>query len=219
MIFIFNFKTYQESRGLNSMVLAEIAYNASKNSQHKIIICPQLTDIQKIIDKFPSTENFEVWAQHIDYMNGDKNTGFITLNTLKSIGVKGSLLNHAEHKVLELDISSYLDICKSFQICFCIPDTFFLSLIRQKFPTFAPTYIAYEPPSLIGGNISVSQTHPDEILNIVEQFTTYNILVGAGIKNSKDVHIASKFGAKGIILSSGFVLSLDKIKFIQDLIK
>ena len=215
MVLILNFKTYEESSGSKSIECARAAYEFSKNSSHTVIICAAITDIKELLGLFPQSDRFKIWSQHVDPNDGDKNTGFVTVKMLKEIGVSGSLVNHAEHKVNE--ISKYTTIDDNIDLCFCISDFFELTLALTKNPDFVPKYIAYEPPSLIGGNVSVSTASPYEIENIVEKFSNYEVLVGAGVKTKTDVQTALKIGAQGILISSGFVLAEDKFKFLQEL--
>ena len=68
-------------------------------------------------------------------------------------------------------------------------------------------WIAYEPPELIGGDVSVSKAQPGVIQRIVSILPKKKIVVGAGIKNVEDVKMAVKLGAKGILVSSAVVKS------------
>lgn len=216
MILILNFKTYRESLGANAIALAEAAYKFSQNYDGRVIICPQFVDLENVISKFPPTNNFEVWAQHVDFQKGDKQTGFIIADTLKALGVKGALLNHAEHKIESIE--NYSDISGTLEICYCVNDLLELSLMVHKNPDFKPLFIAYETPSLISGDLSVSSTHGRDIEEIVDKFPAYNILVGAGIKTADDVRLAEKYGAKGILMASGFVFSPNKEDYLKDLV-
>ncbi|MEI7603622.1 MAG: triose-phosphate isomerase [bacterium] len=214
---ILNFKTYDESLGIEALRCARSAYEFSLHSKNKIIICPQTVDLENVIQHYPQSDNFEIWSQHVDYQQGGANTGFLTLETLKKIGVRGSLINHAEHKIS--DIYKYNKIDDEINLCLCAADLLELKLDVQKNTEFTPKYIAYEPPSLIGGNVSVSQSHGDDIESIVDNFPSYDILVGAGVKTKKDVEMAIKYGAKGILIASGFVYAVDKSDFLQKLLE
>lgn len=216
MIVILNFKTYPESTGADALLCAEAAYKFSRNKKHKVIVCPQYIDIESIIAKYTQDEYFEVWAQHIDFGNGAQQTGYVPLDSLKKIGIKGSLLNHAEHKIA--DVGKYSQIDDQIPLCLCVSDTFELALDLNRNPDFTPKFVAYEPPGLIGGNISVSKSKPEVIENIVDKFSKYPILVGAGIKSNEDVQIAQKLGAKGILIASGFVLAVNKETFLEELL-
>lgn len=80
---------------------------------------------------------------------------------------------------------------------------------EEKLVKFKPDFLAYEPPALIGGEISVSQSQPAAISHFIEIAGKIPVIIGAGIKEKKDVEISLKLGAKGILVSSGVVLASD----------
>jgi len=77
-------------------------------------------------------------------------------------------------------------------------------------------YIAYEPPELIGGDISVSEAKPE----IIERITSKvdNLLVGAGIKKKEDVKRSLELGAKGILVASGVVKAKNPYKILEEFV-
>ena len=92
------------------------------------------------------------------------------------------------------------------------------SLIEaKKVAKLKPDYIAYEPPSLIGGKISVSTAKPDVIKKVVKAMKI-PILVGAGIHCNEDVKKSYELGAKGILVSSAIVKAKDPEKILKELI-
>jgi triosephosphate isomerase len=80
-----------------------------------------------------------------------------------------------------------------------------------------PTYLAYEPPALIGGTISVSTAKPAIIKKIVMRINFLPILVGAGIRQKSDVVKALKLGAKGVLVSAVVMTAVDPVKVLSDL--
>ncbi|MCL4406555.1 triose-phosphate isomerase [Candidatus Parvarchaeota archaeon] len=75
-----------------------------------------------------------------------------------------------------------------------------------------PTAIAYEPPELIGGDISVSSSKPEivkEFCDIVKSGSASLPLIGAGIKTPEDVKKSVELGAEGILVASGVMKSKD----------
>jgi triosephosphate isomerase (TIM) len=91
--------------------------------------------------------------------------------------------------------------------------------IISSFKVVKPDFIAVEPPELIGGEVSVSQAKPEIISKAVKMCNGVNILMGAGIKNNNDLKIALQYGAKGVLLSSHFVLAQNPEKFLTELIQ
>jgi len=88
-----------------------------------------------------------------------------------------------------------------------------------KFKKLKPDYLAYEPEELIGGDVSVSDTKPGIIKDIVEAVKPVKILVGAGIKTRKDIQKSIKLGAYGVLIASGVIKAEDKKKIIKELIE
>ena len=88
-----------------------------------------------------------------------------------------------------------------------------------KLKKLKPDFIAYEPPELIGGDISVSTARPKLITDSVKKAGKIPLLVGAGIKNTNDVKISIKLGAKGVFVASGIIKAKNKRKEILSLIK
>jgi len=217
MILILNFKNYPESTGIHAMNLSKVAHDfASYHPDIHVIICPQTVDLELILEKNNPLPNFQIWAQHVDFQMGEKNTGYLTAETLLQIGVTGSLLNHAEHKVE--DIKKYTEIDDKLDLCLCVSDLVESKIKMMYSPDFSPKYIAYEPPNLIGGNISVSQSNGHDIEQIVDFFPKNSILVGAGVKTGKDVKKSIGLGAKGVLIASGFVFASSPMEFLEMLI-
>ena len=87
------------------------------------------------------------------------------------------------------------------------------------FGTLAPDFIAVEPAELIGGDISISSAQPGLITKSVNAAGKVPLLIGAGIKNSKDVEIGIGLGAKGILVASGIVKDKNIDEAILDLLQ
>ncbi|MCD6502806.1 MAG: triose-phosphate isomerase, partial [Euryarchaeota archaeon] len=85
-----------------------------------------------------------------------------------------------------------------------------------------PTFIAIEPPELIGGDVSVTSAKPEIITRVVEGVSRINknvrILTGAGIKHKEDVKKAVDLGTDGVLLASGYIKAKDPKKFLTELV-
>ena len=55
----------------------------------------------------------QIYAQHVDYHEQGRGTGYITPESLVASGISGSLLNHSEHKVDIKDIKKSKDLLKA----------------------------------------------------------------------------------------------------------
>ena len=199
MIFV-NFKTYQNGTGEAALSLAKICRQVEKETTIKIIPVVQVADIFCL-----TREGFEVWTQHIDDIDFGPNTGQILPQSVIAAGAKGTLLNHSENKLPTQVIGSIVARCSKLGLKTLVCTE---SIEEAKeIIEFHPDLIAYEPPELIGGNISVSIAKPEIIRDFVNEIKEIPVLVGAGIQTTKDVQTAVKLGAVGILVSSGVVLA------------
>ena len=201
-IVIVNYKTYIEGTGYLAFKLSKSLEEIKKMTNIEIIVAPQYVDIPIIA----SHTNLEVFAQHFDPIQPGRNTGFVSIDSLISRGATGSLLNHSEHRLRIDTLEEGIKLAKKkhFKTVVCCNDP----LMALAVASFEPDYIAYEPPELIAGNVSVSEAKPEAITKIVRYLKkkySFKILVGAGIKKNEDVKIAMKLGCDGILISSGIV--------------
>lgn len=210
-----NFKTYKESSGANALRLAKIAEKASLKTGLNFIVCVQASDLYNVA----SNVRIPVYAQHVDNALQGKSTGHVVPENLLGINVHGSLLNHSERRIDIKEISKSVLKLKELDMksIVCAKDhkeAKKIAGIKVK-----PDFIAVEPPELIGGEVSVSTAKPSVIENTVNECQGMNVIVGAGIKDNNDLKTVLKYGAKGVLLASHFVLSNDPEKFLIELIK
>ncbi len=213
---VLNFKTYMEGSGENAVKLALIAEKVQKKTGVNVIVCVETTYLEEVAKRV----KIPVFAQHTDYEKPGKSTGHIVPEQLLTINVRGSILNHSEDRIdikrieqtiirlKELDMTSIV----------CVKDAIETKKVAN-FKVIRPTFIAVEPPELIGGEVSISSAKPEIIPKAVKMCNNIPLLVGAGIKSNEDMKIALKNGAKGVLLASHFVLSKDPEKFLMDLLK
>jgi len=207
-----NFKTYQQATGEAALKLAQICQEVSLTEKIEIIPVVQATDLYLV-----SQADIEVWAQGMDDVDFGSNTGKLLPQAIMTAGASGVILNHSENKIAPRMTSSLVDrlrkINKNFKILICC-ETLDEAL---GFVDCAPDMIAYEPPELIGGDVSVSKDKPEIISDFVNHLKTIPVLVGAGIHNSLDVAKALSLGAEGVLVSSGVVLNSNPKGVLLDL--
>jgi len=208
---IINFKTYKEGTGKRALKLARICSKVGKKVKKKIVVAPQESDI-RLVSKI---KGISVIAQHIDAVEYGAHTGAVIAEDVKKAGAKGSLLNHSEQRISFKDISFCVKKLKKLKMksIVCVKSI----LEAKKVSKLKPDYIAYEPPSLIGGKISVSSAKPDVIKKVVSA-VKIPVLVGAGVHCKEDVIVAKKLGAKGILVSSAVVKVKDPEKVLIGLL-
>lgn len=190
-LIVINFKTYKQGKA--AIKLAKQLGKVDKN----IIIGVQASDIYEIVKA--TKGKLRVYSQHVDYEKKGRATGFILPEAIKKDKAAGSFLNHSEHKLSFDVLKKTIKRCKQTGLKTIV----FASSLREaiKIQRLNPNYLVYEPPELIGGEISVSKAKPD-IIKSIKKKLKMKFLVGAGIHDSSDVKTAMKFGASGIAVSS-----------------
>ncbi len=211
-IIIVNYKTYEPSVGERAV---KITSTIEKNCNENWAVAPQATDLRMVSKK---TE-LPVLSQHIDAVKPGSNTGHTLLETMVDAGIRGTLINHSERRLKLSDIEYIVKRCKEKEIetivCANNPD------VAAAAAALDPRFVAYEPPELIGGDVSVSSAKPEVVEEAVKKVKEVNqdvkVLCGAGVKNGKDVKTALELGTEGVLLASGLVKAADKEKVIKDL--
>lgn len=225
MIFV-NFKTYEQGTGEGAVRLARIGQEVSRETKVPITSCVQAADIFRL-----ATQGLEAWAQHVDDIEYGPNTGQILPQTIVAVGAKGTLLNHSENKLPVEVIGSTIRRFKGlrvqglkvlakragrqgFKVLVCAESV----EEAREIAKFKPDLIAYEPSELIGSRtISVSTAKPEMIRDFVKEIKEVPVLVGAGIHSQKDVKIALKLGAVGILVATDVVRAKEPKKELADL--
>jgi len=212
-IIALNLKVYKESLGKPGMELCQIASEVSLLTGVRIIVAPQVIDLREAVQVCG-----DVFAQHVDAAAQGAFTGTLTVEALKETGAKGSLVNHSEHRLPEEMIAKTIARLKEagLESMLCTKD----ADESARLAAYGPTYIAVEPPELIGSGISVSTAKPEIVSGTVEAVAKVNktpVLCGAGVSNGNDVKKAIELGAAGVLLASAFVKSPDPKKLLTQM--
>ena len=211
MFILINLKTYV----CDPIEIAKAANSISNELDVRIAVAPQVIHLKEVVET-----GVETWAQHMD-KEGDKvRTGTVTSAGLSEAGVRGSLLNHSEHRLLLAEIDESIQEASEAKletvVCANNPSQIAAAT------SLDPTFVAVEPPELIGSGIPVSKAAPDIVRDAVESAGKVNpkipVLCGAGISNGEDVSAAIELGAEGILLASGIAKSKNPQKSIEDLL-
>lgn len=211
---IINFKIYQKTFGDKALELAKIAKEVSEKHKIRIIVTASALDAFRIQQK----TGIEVWLQNVDEFDEGKHTGWISSKQAYELGIKGSLINHSEHKIPKGTISK---IIKSkppgFEIMCCVSS---IGQIKKWANKLKPEWFLYEPPELIASqDKSVATENPEMIRSAATALKGFNLLVGAGVKDKEDVKISLKMGAKGVGLASAFVLDSNPKIVLEEIAK
>jgi len=216
-IFI-NFKTYPQGTGEKAVDLVKICEQVSQEKNIDIIAVVQVVDLYRIKKEI----EIPVWVQHVDPFEQGQFTGFTNLETVIEAGASGTLLNHSEHQIPPGTVKQVIsrvkeresEEVKEFKIMVCCKTLGQM----ERLVKFKPDYIAYEIAELIGTKTSICETVPRAIRHAVEICGKIPLLVGAGVNSKKDLEVAKKLGAKGVLVSSAVVLAENPKKKLEELI-
>ena len=196
-----NLKVYNESLGPACAELCRTAAEVSLLTGVRIIVAPQAVDLREACQI-----SDDIFAQHVDANAQGAFTGTLTVEAIKAAGCKGSLVNHSEHRLQEEQIAATIARLKEagLESMLCTKD----AEESARLAKYEPTFIAVEPPELIGSGVSVSTAKPEVVSGAVGAVAKVNrtpVLCGAGVSNASDVKLAVELGAAGVLLASAYV--------------
>ena len=214
-LIVVNFKTYASASGDAAESLA-MAMEAHAQGPARMVAVVSAFDLEAVRRAAPS---LEVWAQHLDPVGLGSFTGWLEPKTAIHRGAQGTIINHAEHKVEMEHVRSLLpQLPDHFPVCGCAADLDEAKTLAEM----GPTFIAVEPPELIGGDVSVTTADPSIVSDTVALVKATNskvrVLCGAGVKNGQDVATAIRLGAEGVLLASGVTKASNVESVLDDLV-
>jgi len=215
-MFVINCKNYEEVSGDKIIKFIKIAEQVSKKYEIKIAIAPP----QHLIG-LVANSSITILAQHVDDSKIGSTTGFIIPELLKKSKVKGSLVNHSEHRISGKEIEKLVLKLKGLKMTsiVCVKN---IAEVK-KYLKLNPDFIAIEPPELIGSGKAISTEKPEliakaaDIVNNSKNKT--KLLCGAGIVSGDDVKKAIELGSKGILVASGIIKAKNWNKIISEFSK
>ena len=212
-LIVVNFKTYSTAMAQSADTLGQHMANVQTNA--RMVAVASAFDLSSV----SSISGLEVWSQHLDPVGQGSHTGWLEPETAIARGASGTIINHAEHKVPLDHVEKLMAMLpEGFPICACAADVEEARALAK----LGPTFIAVEPPELIGGDISVTTADPaivsDTVSAVKEVNPDVRILCGAGVKNGQDVATAISLGAEGVLLASGVTKANDVIGVLNDLV-
>jgi triosephosphate isomerase len=197
--------------------LVKAAREESRRAGIPIALAPPMPELGRVAKGLRG--GLQVWSQHVDDRGPGVGTGFAGPDALKAAGAKGSLLNHAEHKVGALAVRDTVARCivAGLPVLLCADSVGEARALAR----FKPLAIAIEPPELIGGDVSVTSADPAIVSDAVKAVRKVApktlVLCGAGVKTGADVAAARRLGAHGVLLASGVVKAKDPFAALKDL--
>lgn len=213
---IINLKTYISGTGKNAETVVELCEKLA--SGRTIIVAAQAADIYRAAKK---AKKISVFAQHIDAAEQGRNTGFVTAEAVSEAGAKGTIINHAEHKIPLMLVQKAVERAGQNKLI-----TVVCAATAKEATEIAmacsPDYIAIEPPELIAGKTGVSTAKPEIItdtIKAVNKVKRIPVICGAGVSSKEDVKAAIRLGAKGVIVANFVMSAKDKKKAISELLE
>lgn len=129
-------------------------------------------------------------------------------------------MNHSEHPLSDAIIEETvrrLSDCGLVAVV-CAADAQRAAVLAKSHPS----YLAVEPPELIGGDRAVSTARPQVISETVEAVHAVardiHVLCGAGIHNRHDVARALELGAEGVLVASAVTRAPDVERAVRELL-
>ena len=215
-MFVINCKNYEEISGGKITKFIKIAEKVSKKYKIKIAISPP----QHLIG-LVANSSISILAQHVDDSKIGSTTGFVIPELLKKSKVKGSLINHSEHRIANKEIGKLVLKLKELKMLsiVCVKDI----VEVKKYVKLNPDFIAIEPPELIGSGKAISKEKPDLIVKAADIVNNSKnktkLFCGAGIVSGEDVAKAIELGSKGILVASGIIKAKDWNRIISEFAK
>lgn len=206
MIFV-NYKAYEEGSGPRALTLTRELEEVAHETQVKIIPVVQIIDAEEVV----AATTLPVWIQHIDPISYGAHTGWTLPEEAVRIGVSGVFLNHSEHR---FDNFENLKVANEKAMAANLKTLIFAGDLPElkKVCSLTPTYVAYEPPELVGSTTtSVAQAKPEIISQASEVTKSFGLplIVGAGIHSQEDVRKSLSLGAVGIAVATNIVKAED----------
>lgn len=202
-LLIVNLKNYRRAMGDAALELALQAQEAAE----RYGVCVALAPPSSLLYYLLKQSRLPILAQHVDPVEGERTTGYLSPDQLSAIGAAGSLLNHSEHRLDEGSIARALGLLRArgLKAVVCASD----ELEAARLAALRPEFVALEPPELIATGVAVSRARPELVLKGVEAVrkaaSGVHVLCGAGIVGGEDVRRALELGAEGVLVASGVV--------------
>lgn len=208
---IINFKIYKQSFGENGVNLAKICKKVADETGVRIVAAVPALMATKMLET-----GVEVFLQDYDMYTEGKYSGSISPVQALKLGIKGSLLNHSEKPKKKGTIFKTIKAAPDgFETVLCVKS---IGQIEKWGYKTGASFVAYEPKYLIASKTkSVSTEQPEAIRRAAVASGKIPLLAGAGVKNKKDVEVALKMGAKGVLVASDVVCATDPEKELQEM--
>ncbi len=204
---LINFKNYKvgQKEVMDLVKKIEIYYR-------KAIIAVPFIELTNVI----KNTSLQVYAQHVDYQESGRGTGYVTPESLIASGATGSLLNHSEHRIPLKIIKKIIKRCNEIGLKLIICSSSLREIRQLK--KLNPYAIAFEDRKLIATGKSITSYNAHNVKKFAEILKNTEIfaLCGAGISSGKDVSQTFVLGCKGVLVSSAVANSQNPETFLKE---
>ena len=211
-----NLKAYSGHLGAGAERTARLLEEVGKAAGVAVAIAPPMPDLGRVA----AAVAIPVLAQHVDPLDAGPFTGFVPPEAIRAAGGWGSLVNHSEHPVTNVDARDAVRRLSALGLVsvVCARDV----LAARRLARAHPLYIAVEPPELIGGDRAVSTARPEVVSGSVEAVHAVapgtRVLCGAGVHDRRDVRRAIELGSAGVLVASAVTRSADPRAALEELL-
>lgn len=214
---IINFKNYSQALGEQGVRLAkDLEEAASEFPDVEVILAISPVDVFRI----SQAVKLPIFSQHVDPFETGQTTGWVIPEAVKAAGAVGALINHSERPMAPEMAADAVVRCLEVGLkpVVCAASVEEIGEIKGRLgEDRGPDFYAYEPPELIGGDVSVVEAEPGIVSEAVKISSPIPLLVGAGVHSSEDVEAALKLGAVGVLVSSDIVTAEDPVSEFRDI--
>jgi triosephosphate isomerase len=214
-IIVVNLKAYQVSRGAGALAIAMALEDVASETGVAFAVAPNAFDVRLLA----GGTSIPVFAQSVDAVSEGSHTGHLTPEAAREAGAVGSLVNHSENRLRLADIEHVVERLTQAGLdsIVCTNN----ATVSRAAAAVRPTFVAVEPPELIGGDVSVSTARPELVSDSVAMVKAVDpgvrVLCGAGVKTGLDIRMSLELGAEGVLLASGVALAKDVRAVARDL--
>ncbi len=212
---IVNFKNYPEVLGEGAVRLALAIERGTRAGGVEAIAAPPIPMLSLVSSK----TKVALYSQSVGDQAGDKTTGAVLPEAVKAAGASGTILNHSESRRDPAELGRLVPrvLGMGMGVCICSQT----EEEAARLARLGPTFLAIEPPELIGSGVAVSRERPELIQKTVSAVRSTGfrgkILCGAGIVSGEDVARAVELGVDGVLVASSVVKSKDWESKVKEL--
>ncbi len=200
---VINFKKLNGKEA--SELMTKLNAITEESQKYNIILAMQARDAVEV----PPHCKFRIFIQDIFSARDDCFLHFFQDRSQLCPNISGVILNHPEKKltcpVLDRSIEKARELGLSTLLC----ATTIEEAVGLK--GYSPRYIGIEDESLIGKDVSFTDHNP-EIVKMARSRIEQDILIGAGVRTTRDLKQVIDTGGSGVLISSLILKSQDPLK-------